>query len=329
MKIAVVGATGMVGAKIIEILEESNFPLKELIPVASAASAGKQIRWKSHEIAVVTIEEALSLKPNLAFFTVDGELAGKWAPKFVEGGCRVIDNSSHFRMDKNVKLIVPQVNGNTLTGREMLIANPNCSTIQLVIALNLLHKRYRISRVIVSTYQSVSGSGVAGCSQLEVERKGQKGSEVGAYPWPIDLNLIPHIDSFLESGYTKEEMKIVDESRKIFDSPQMAISATAVRVPVTFAHSESVNVQFERDFTLEQVVATLKESPQVELLQLSDTPPYPMPLYAEGSDTVFVGRVRGDLSCEKAINLWVVADNLRVGAATNGVAIARKLLNIS
>lgn len=329
MRVAVVGATGMVGAKIIEILEEYSFPVKQLIPVASAASAGKRVKWKGEEVEIITVDEALLLKPNLAFFTVEGELAAEWAPKFVKSGCRVIDNSSHFRMDSGVKLIVPEVNGESLDGSEMLIANPNCSTIQLVIALNLLHKKFKIVRMVISTYQSVSGSGVNGCRQLESERAGDIEAGRVAYQWPIDLNLIPHIDSFLESGYTKEEMKLVDESRKIFNSPEMAISATAVRVPVQLSHSESINIELEKEASIEEVAATLKESPSVELIELGHTPPYPMPLLAQESDLVFVGRLRRDLSCNKAINLWVVADNLRVGAATNAVKIAKKLFEIS
>jgi aspartate-semialdehyde dehydrogenase len=321
MKVAVIGATGLVGRKITELLQERDFAVSQLIPAASKASAGKQILWKGEHVKVVTIEEALSKKPHFALFSAGADVSGIWAPLFAKEKCRVIDNSSRWRNDPNVKLIVPEVNGNSLDGNDFLVSNPNCSTIQLVVALNLLHQAFRIKRIVVSTYQSVTGSGIKGIAQLNSEREG-KIPDNRAYAWPIDKNLIPQIDLFTQNDYTKEEMKMVNETRKIFNDHSLAISATTVRVPVEGGHSESVNAEFHSRPDMEKVSNLLNLSPGVKLVSLSNNPPYPMPLHCQGSDTVFVGRVREDLSCENAINMWVVADNLRKGAATNAVQIA-------
>ncbi len=330
MKIAVVGATGLVGTKMREVLQEQNFPVTEFIPVASSKSAGKKIEYAGKEWTVKTPEEAIAMKPQIALFSAGSDISGEWAPKFAAAGCRVVDNSSRWRMDPSVKLIVPEINGDTLTKEDMIIANPNCSTIQMVVALNLLHREYKLKRVIVSTYQSVTGSGVKGINQLREERGVRViGGGDKAYAHPIDMNLIPQIDLFTENGYTKEEMKMVNETRKIFADNTIAISATTVRVPVEGGHSESVNAEFEREFTMEDIFAILRKTPGTIFIESSDNPPYPMPLYAYGKDEVFVGRVREDLSCKMALNMWVVADNLRKGAATNAVQIAQLLLRVS
>lgn len=326
MKIAVVGATGLVGTKMTEVLQERNFPVTEFIPVASSKSAGKKIKFEGKEWAVKTLAEAIAMKPHIALFSAGSDISGEWAPKFAAIGCRVVDNSSRWRMDPSIKLIVPEINGETLTKEDMIIANPNCSTIQMVVALNLLHQRYKLKRIVVSTYQSVTGSGIKGINQLREER-GERVNRSGdkAYAHPIDMNLIPQIDLFTGNGYTKEEMKMVNETRKIFADNTIAISATTVRVPVEGGHSESVNAEFHEEFLIEDIFAILRKTPGAIFMDNSNNPPYPMPIYAYGKDEVFVGRVREDLSCKKAVNMWVVADNLRKGAATNAVQIAELL----
>ena len=335
MKVAVVGATGLVGRKMIEVLSERSFPLDTLIPVASERSAGLEITVKlpsisgtaDHTLKVITLQEALELKPDIALFSAGAAISHEWAPRFAAAGCRVIDNSSYWRMDPSIKLIVPEVNGNELSSSDMIIANPNCSTIQMVIALARLHENLKIKRIVVSTYQSVTGSGQKGIAQLERERKSDAVEGISpAYHHPIDKNLIPHIDSFTENGYTKEEMKMVNETHKIFNDYTIAVSPTTVRVPVEGGHSECVNAEFEKEFRMEDIIAILRKTPGTIFTDISDNPPYPMPLNAYGKDEVFVGRLRRDLFCDKAVNMWVVADNLRKGAATNAVQIAELLI---
>lgn len=330
MRVAVIGATGLVGRKMIEVLLERNFPVSQLIPAASESSAGKEILFKGELVRVVTLKQALALRPQIALFSAGASVSQEWAPKFAAAGCKVIDNSSFWRMDPSVKLIVPEVNGKILDANDMIIANPNCSTIQMVVALNLLHEKYILKRIVVSTYQSVTGSGQRGIAQLGREREGKpQGSAVPAYKYPIDKNLIPQIDSFLENGYTKEEMKMINETQKIFDNKSIGVTATTVRVPVEGGHSESVNAIFERSFNMEDVFETIRNSPGVVLEDDIKKQVYPMPLFAYGRDEVFVGRVRKDFSAENGINLWIVADNLRKGAATNAVQIAEQLTKIA
>jgi len=330
MRVAVIGATGLVGRKMIEVLLERNFPVSQLIPAASESSAGKEILFKGETVRVVTLKQALALRPQIALFSAGASVSQEWAPKFAAAGCKVIDNSSFWRMDPSVKLIVPEVNGNILDANDMIIANPNCSTIQMVVALNLLHEKYILKRIVVSTYQSVTGSGQRGIAQLGREREGKpQGSAVPAYKYPIDKNLIPQIDSFLANGYTKEEMKMINETQKIFDNKSIGVTATTVRVPVEGGHSESVNAIFERSFNMEDVFETIRNSPGVILEDDTKNQVYPMPLFAYGRDEVFVGRVRKDFSAENGINLWIVADNLRKGAATNAVQIAEQLTKIA
>lgn len=330
MRVAVIGATGLVGRKMIEVLLERNFPVSQLIPAASESSAGKEILFKGETVRVVTLKQALALRPQIALFSAGASVSQEWAPKFAAAGCKVIDNSSFWRMDPSVKLIVPEVNGNILDANDMIIANPNCSTIQMVVALNLLHEKYILKRIVVSTYQSVTGSGQRGIAQLGREREGKpQGSAVPAYRYPIDKNLIPQIDSFLENGYTKEEMKMINETQKIFDNKSIGVTATTVRVPVEGGHSESVNAIFERSFNMEDVFETIRNSPGVILEDDIQKQVYPMPLFVYGRDEVFVGRVRKDFSAENGINLWIVADNLRKGAATNAVQIAEQLTKIA
>ena len=324
MKIAVVGVTGMVGEILLQVLAERNFPVAELLPVASERSVGKNIRFKEKEYSIISIEEALSQKPDFAFFSAGGEISLKWAPKFAEAGTRVIDNSSAWRLNPDIKLIVPEVNGKTLTKEDKIIANPNCSTIQLVMALKPLHRRYKIKRAIVSTYQSVSGSGKAGITQLENEQKGEKAKML--YPYPIHQNAIPHCDVFEENGYTKEEMKLTRETKKILGDENIQVVATAVRIPVVGGHSEAVNLEFEKDFKLADVRQMLHTFPGINLKDLSDMNVYPMPVFAQGKDDVFVGRLRRDFTRENALNMWIVADNLRKGAATNTIQIAEFIL---
>lgn len=326
MKVAVVGATGLVGEKMLEVLYERRFPVSEIIPVASERSVGKKVLFGGKEYTVVSVDEALARRPQLALFSAGATASGELAPRFAAIGCRVVDNSSRWRMDPAVKLIVPEINGHILTGDDYIIANPNCSTIQMVLPLAPLHRRFGIKRIVVSTYQSVTGTGRKAVEELFSERSGKE-TACEAYPYPIDLNILPHIDSFLEDGYTKEEMKMVNETRKILDAPQIGVSATTVRVPVTGGHSESVNVEFEQPYTIEEVRQILENTEGVVLQDKPQEMLYPMPLYAQGRDEVFVGRLRRDPSAPNALNLWCVADNLRKGAATNAVQIAELFLN--
>jgi aspartate-semialdehyde dehydrogenase len=327
MKIAVIGATGVVGRKILEVMQEREFPASLLIPAASARSAGETITWRGRQTEVMTIKQALDKKPDIALFSAGSEVSGTWAPLFASQGCKVIDNSSRWRTTEGIKLIVPEVNGNILRPEDMIIANPNCSTIQMVVALNLLHRTFKIKRIVVSTYQSVSGSGHKGISQLTQERNNQQISpEDKAYEWPIDLNVIPQIGDPSTNGYTSEEMKMVNETQKIFDDYNIMVSPTTVRVPVTGGHSESINAEFHRDFEIEEVTELILRTPGVKLISDHDKPSCPMPLYCKEHDSVFAGRIRKDLSNPRALNMWVVADNLRKGAATNAVQIAQLLL---
>lgn len=323
MKVAVVGATGMVGNVMLQVLKEQNFPISELIPVASEKSVGKEIEFGTLKFKVVNLETAVSMKPDVAIFSAGGETSLLWAPKFAEVGTTVIDNSSAWRMDPSKRLIVPEINGDILTADDKIIANPNCSTIQLLMVLSPLHKKYGIKRVVVSTYQSITGTGVKAVEQMENEREGISGEM--AYKYPIDKNCIPQCDSFLDNGYTKEEMKLTNETKKILD-PSINVTATAVRVPVVGGHSEAVNIEFENDFALEDVRQLLNEQSGITLKDDPTTYSYPMPKYAEGKDDVFVGRIRRDESQANTLNLWIVADNLRKGAATNAVQIANLLV---
>jgi len=324
MKIAVVGATGMVGNVMLKVLEERNFPLTELFVVASEKSVGKEIEFKGEKYNVIGLQEAVNLKPSIAIFSAGGITSLEWAPKFAEVGTTVIDNSSAWRMNPNYKLIVPEINANILTKEDKIIANPNCSTIQMVLVMNPLHKKYKIKRVVISTYQSITGTGVKAVQQFENERNGVKGEM--AYPYPIDKNCIPHCDVFEENGYTKEEMKLVNEPKKILSDDSLKITATAVRVPVVGGHSEAINIEFENDFDLSDVRKILHETDGITLQDNLDTNTYPMPLYAADKDDVFVGRIRRDESQANTLNLWVVTDNLRKGAATNAIQIAEYLV---
>jgi len=323
MKVAVVGATGMVGNVMLEVLREFNFPVTELIPVASEKSVGKLIQFGSLEFPVVNLETAVQMKPDIAIFSAGGQTSLDWAPRFAEVGTVVIDNSSAWRMDPTKKLVVPEINGDELTAEDKIIANPNCSTIQLVLALAPLHKAYTIKRVVVSTYQSITGTGVKAVEQMENERNSLNGEM--AYHYPIDKNCIPQCDVFTDNGYTKEEMKLTNETKKILD-PGINVTATAVRVPVVGGHSEAVNIEFERDFDLSEVRRLLHEQDGITLKDDPTTNTYPMPKYAEGKNDVFVGRIRRDESQENTLNMWIVADNLRKGAATNAVQIANLLI---
>ncbi len=325
MKVAVVGATGLVGRTMLRVLEERSFPVDELIPVASERSAGKKVLFGKREVPVVTPEDALAMKPDIALFSAGGTVSREKAPLFAARGTTVIDNSSAWRMDPDVPLVVPEINGNILTAEDRIIANPNCSTIQMVMVLAPLHRVYKIKRILVSTYQSVTGTGKAAVDQLENERRGVEGPK--AYPHPIDMNCIPHCDVFLENGYTREEMKLVHETRKILGDGKMKISATAVRVPVVGGHSEAVNIHFKKDFDPGDVTALLQKTPGVVVLDDPAKNEYPMPVLAHGKDEVFVGRIRRDLSKKKSLNVWIVADNLRKGAATNAVQIAEYLMS--
>lgn len=324
MKIAVVGATGMVGTIMMKLLEGRNFPVTELIPVASERSVGKSVLFKGNECKIVGLETAVELKPDIAIFSAGGDTSLAWAPKFAEVDCVVIDNSSAWRMDPTKKLVVPEINANVITGEDKIIANPNCSTIQLVMALAPLHERYKMKRVIVSTYQSVSGTGVKAVRQMENEIHGK--SEEMAYPYQIFKNALPHCDVFLENGYTKEEMKLANEPQKILGDDSFAITATAVRIPTAGGHSESVNVQFEEDFKLNDVRSILNEMPGVTVQDNPETNTYPMPILAHNKDDVFVGRIRRDESQANTLNMWIVADNLRKGAATNAIQIAEYMV---
>ena len=324
MKIAVVGATGMVGTVLLKVLEERNFPITELLPVASERSIGKQLVYKDKLYSIIGMQEAIDAKPDLAIFSAGGETSLKWAPKFAAVGTTVIDNSSAWRMDAAKKLIVPEINAHVLTKQDKIIANPNCSTIQLVMALAPLHKKYTMKRVIVSTYQSVSGTGVKAVQQMENEMAGIKGEM--AYPYPIHQNALPHCDVFEENGYTKEEMKLAREPQKILDDRTFSISATAVRIPTAGGHSESVNVEFLNDFDLSEIRSILHNTPGVVVQDNPDTNTYPMPIYAQNKDSVFVGRIRRDETQPNTLQLWIVSDNLRKGAATNAVQIAEYLV---
>ena len=323
MIVAVVGATGVVGTKMLEVLEERHFPVTELLPVASSRSWGKKVKFQGREWTVISADEAIARKPVLALFSAGGTTSGELAPRFAAIGCYVVDNSSFWRMDPNVPLVVPEINADVLTPEDHIIANPNCSTIQMVLALAPLHKAWGIKRIVVSTYQSVTGAGQRGIEQLEAERAGGTGTK---FPYPIDLNVLPHIDSFLPDGYTKEEMKMVNETRKILRDPSIAVSATTVRVPVKGGHSESVNVEFRQPYDLEQARQLMADMPGVVVQDDPANNVYPMPLFAWGKDEVFVGRIRRDPSVENGLNLWCVSDNIRKGAATNAVQIAHVLL---
>ena len=330
MKVAVVGATGLVGTKMLQVLAERSFPLTELIPVASERSVGKEVEYKGKKYKVVSMADAIAAKPNVAIFSAGGSTSLEWAPKFAEAGITVIDNSSAWRMDPTKKLIVPEINADALTKEDKIIANPNCSTIQMVVALNPLHKKYGIRRIVVSTYQSVTGTGVKAVDQLNGERekaiKGSNGEYPMAYKYPIDLNVIPQIDVFLDNGYTKEEMKMVNETRKIMRDENIRVTSTTVRIPVMGGHSESVNVEFERDFDLAEVRQLLQSSAGVIVVDDPANQQYPMPMDAHEKDDVFVGRLRRDETQANTLNMWIVSDNLRKGAATNAVQIAEYCL---
>ena len=324
MKVAVVGATGLVGTKMLQVLQERNFPLTELIPVASEKSIGKTVLFSGKEYPVRLMEDAIAMKPEIAIFSAGGKTSLEWAPKFAEVGTTVIDNSSAWRMDPDKKLIVPEVNAHVLTTSDKIIANPNCSTIQMVVVLQPLHLKYKIKRVVVSTYQSVTGTGKKAVDQLMNERKGIEGEM--AYPYPIDMNLIPHIDIFLDNGYTKEEMKMVNETKKIMGDDSIRVTATTVRVPVIGGHSESVNIEFENDFDLNEVRELLSHADGVTVVDDVKTNQYPMPIMAHDKDDTFVGRLRRDETQPNTLNCWIVSDNLRKGAATNAVQIAEYLM---
>ncbi len=324
MKIAVVGATGMVGNVMLEVLAERNFPVTELLLVASERSVGKKIAYKGTEFTVIGLQDAIDQKPDIALFSAGGTTSTEWAPKFAAVGTTVVDNSSAWRMDPNKKLVVPEINAGELTKNDKIIANPNCSTIQMVVALAPLHKKYGIKRLVISTYQSISGTGVKAVQQLENEYQGINGEM--AYPYPIHRNALPHCDVFEENGYTKEEMKLVNETRKILNDDSIAVTATAVRIPVSGGHSESINIEFDNDFDVNELRTLLHETEGVVVKDNLETNTYPMPIYAEGKDDVFVGRIRRDESQKNSLNMWVVSDNLRKGAATNTIQIAEYLI---
>ena len=324
MKVAVVGATGMVGNVMLNVLKERNFPYSELLLVASERSKGKQIEFNGKTYTVIGLQDAVNQKPDIALFSAGGSTSEEWAPKFAEVGCTVVDNSSAWRMDPTKKLVVPEINGDVLTKEDKIIANPNCSTIQMVLALAPLHKQYQMKRLVVSTYQSVSGTGVKAVNQLDNEEKGVNGEM--AYHYPIYRNAIPQCDVFLDNGYTKEEMKLVKEPKKILGDDSFSVTATAVRIPTAGGHSEAVNVQFVNDFEIEEVRQLLRETSGVIVKDNLDNAEYPMPIHAHNRDEVFVGRIRRDESQPKTLNMWIVADNLRKGAATNTIQIAEYLI---
>lgn len=324
MKVAVVGATGMVGQVMLNVLAERNFPISELIPVASERSVGKTIIYKEREYTISSMADAISAKPDIAIFSAGGDTSLEYAPKFAAAGTTVIDNSSAWRMDASKKLIVPEINATSLTKEDKIIANPNCSTIQMVLAMSPLHRDYGIKRLVISTYQSITGTGVKAVQQLENEYAGEKGEM--AYPYPIHRNAIPACDVFQDNGYTKEELKLVNETQKILDDRSIAITATAVRIPVVGGHSESVNVELRRSFDEADIRKVLNETSGVTVQDNPDTNTYPMPIYAEGKNDVFVGRIRRDYSLENTLNMWIVSDNLRKGAATNAVQIGEYLV---
>ena len=330
LKVAVVGATGLVGTKMLQVLAERNFPVAEIIPVASERSVGKEVDYKGKKYKVVSMDDGIAAKPDVAIFSAGGSTSLEWAPKFAEAGITVIDNSSAWRMDPSKKLVVPEINADALTASDKIIANPNCSTIQMVVALNPLHHQYKIKRIVVSTYQSVTGTGKKAVDQMMGERnknvKGSKDEYPMAYKYEIDMNVIPQIDVFLDNGYTKEEMKMVNETRKIMRDDSIQVTATTVRIPVIGGHSESVNVEFEKDFDLDKVKDLLNNAPGVIVVDDPSQASYPMPKDAHEKDDVFVGRLRRDESQANTLNMWVVSDNLRKGAATNAVQIAEYLM---
>jgi aspartate-semialdehyde dehydrogenase len=324
MKVAVVGATGMVGEVMLKVLAERNFPISELLVVASERSVGKTLKYKNKDYTVIGLADAVEAKPDIAIFSAGGDTSLEWAPKFADAGTTVIDNSSAWRMDPTKKLVVPEINAHELTKADKIIANPNCSTIQMVLALKPLHEKYKMKRVVVSTYQSVSGTGVKAVKQLENEIAGIDGEM--AYPYPIGRNALPHCDEFLENGYTKEEMKLAREPQKIFNDRTFSVTATAVRIPTAGGHSEAVNVEFENDFDLTEVRQLLSETPGVVVQDNVETNTYPMPIFAHDKDDVFVGRIRRDETQPNTLNMWIVADNLRKGAATNAIQIGEYLV---
>jgi len=324
MKVAVVGATGLVGTQMMRVLEERSFPVTEFIPVASDKSIGKLVSFKGKEYKVIGMQEAVGRKPDLAIFSAGGSTSKEWAPRFAAAGTTVVDNSSAWRMEPDIKLVVPEVNAHVLTREDKIIANPNCSTIQMVVALSGLHKAYKIRRIVVSTYQSVTGTGKKAVDQLMNERMGRNGEM--AYPHRIDMNVLPHIDVFLDNDYTKEEMKMVNETRKIMEDNSIRVTATTVRVPVVGGHSEAVNVEFEKDFEIPEIRRVLSKTPGVIVMDDPKNNVYPMPVVSHNRDEVFVGRIRRDESQPKTLNMWIVSDNLRKGAATNAIQIAEYLL---
>ena len=326
MKVAVVGVTGVVGTVLLKLLEEREFPVSEIIPVASEKSVGNKIIFKGHDCKIVSLDDAVNMKPDIALFSAGGSISLEWAPKFAKEGTRVVDNSSAWRMDSTKKLIVSEVNSKVLTKEDFIIANPNCSTMQMLVVLAPLHKKYKIKRLVISTYQSVSGTGKNAIDQLEGERNDVNSSKV--YPYSIDQNLLPHCDVFEKDGYTKEENKLINETRKILNDNSIQITSTAVRVPIEICHGESVNIEFEKDFEIEDIFEILSDSPGLVVEDDPDNNKYPMPINSANKDEVFVGRIRRDFSIKSGINLWIVADNLRKGAATNTIQIAEKLIEL-
>ena len=326
MKVAVVGVTGVVGTVLLKLLEEREFPVSEIIPVASEKSVGNKIMFKGQDYKIVSLGDAVNMKPDIALFSAGGSISLEWAPKFAKEGTRVVDNSSAWRMDSTKKLIVSEVNSKVLTKEDFIIANPNCSTMQLLVVLAPLHKKYKIKRLVISTYQSVSGTGKNAIDQLEGERNDVNSSKV--YPYSIDQNLLPHCDVFEKDGYTKEENKLINETRKILNDNSIQITSTAVRVPIEICHGESVNIEFEKDFEIEDIFEILSNSPGLVVEDDPDNNKYPMPINSANKDEVFVGRIRRDFSIKSGINLWIVADNLRKGAATNTIQIAEKLIEL-
>ena len=326
MKVAVVGATGVVGSVLLHLLEKRKFPLTEIIPVASEKSVGNKILYKGQEYSIVSLADAVKMKPDIALFSAGGSTSLEWAPKFAEVGTRVVDNSSAWRMDSTKKLVVSEVNSNVLTKGDYIIANPNCSTMQMLVVLAPLHRKYKIKRLVVSTYQSVSGTGKNAIDQLNNERKGRDSSKV--YPYSIDQNLLPHCDVFEEDGYTKEENKLINETRKILNDNSIQITSTAVRVPIEICHGESVNIEFENEFEIDSIFEILKKAPGLIVEDNPEKNKYPMPINSANKDEVFVGRIRRDFSIASGLNLWIVADNLRKGAATNTIQIAEKLIEM-
>ena len=326
MKVAVVGVTGVVGTVLVKLLEEREFPVSEIIPVASEKSVGNKIMFKGQDCKIVSLGDAVNMKPDIALFSAGGSISLEWAPKFAKEGTRVVDNSSAWRMDSTKKLIVSEVNSKVLTKEDFIIANPNCSTMQMLVVLAPLHKKYKIKRLVISTYQSVSGTGKNAIDQLEGERNDVNSSKV--YPYSIDQNLLPHCDVFEKDGYTKEENKLINETRKILNDNSIQITSTAVRVPIEICHGESVNIEFEKDFEIEDIFEILSDSPGLIVEDDPDNNKYPMPINSANKDEVFVGRIRRDFSIKSGINLWIVADNLRKGAATNTIQIAEKLIEL-